>query len=217
VSDPPQASRPIAGVEALVSESAGVRPCADYATRLASAAHERGRVELTAEWILSVFDSFYAEFLKLTWAAKAAFQSRDHPTSIANARRRLGLYNATVYPLAETLREAFPKLTEGGPLWTDVEAVYRGAVHGRYEADLALAYLHSVQRRVHHGEWKPVEYGFGGSHRVLPPSTAVYARFPCSWPIDSLLLRRAREGAEPTVPCRATARRAAAGGRRGSA
>src|SRR5205085_6921890 len=33
------------------------------------------------------------------------------------------------------------------------------AVHGRYEADLALAYLHSVQRRVHHGEWKPVEYG----------------------------------------------------------
>src|SRR6266513_578638 len=113
MSDTPQASRPIAGVDALVSESAGVRPCADYATRLASAARERGRVELTAEWILSVFDSFYAEFLKLTWAAKAAFQSRDHPTSIANARRRLGLYNATVYPLAETLREAFPKLTEG--------------------------------------------------------------------------------------------------------
>src|SRR5438105_2021714 len=200
MSDTPQASRPIAGVEALVSESAGMSPCADYATRLASAARERGRVELTAEWILSVFDSFYAEFLKLTWAAKAAFQSRDHPTAIANARKRLGLYNATVYPLAEALREAFPKLTEGGPLWTDVEAVYRGAVHGRYEADLALAYLHSVQRRVHHGEWKPVEYGFGGSHRVLPPSTAVYARFPCSWPIDSLVIQRALQVAELTVP-----------------
>jgi len=200
MSDTPQASRPIAGVEALVSEPAGVSPCADYATRLASAARERGRVELTAEWILSVFDSFYAEFLKLTWGAKAAFQSRDHPTAIANARKRLGLYNATVYPLAEALREAFPKLTEGGPLWTDVEAVYRGAVHGRYEADLALAYLHSVQRRVHHGEWKPVEYGFGGSHRVLPPSTAVYARFPCSWPIDSLVIQRALQVAELTVP-----------------
>src|SRR5439155_1125896 len=113
MSDTPQASRPVGGVDALVSVSAGMSPCADYATRLASAARERGRVELTAEWILSVFDSFYAEFLKLTWAAKAAFQSRDHPTSIANARRRLGLYNATVYPLADALRDAFPKLTGG--------------------------------------------------------------------------------------------------------
>src|SRR5438045_6899535 len=119
MSDTPQASRPIAGVDALVSESAGVSPCADYATRLASAAREPGRVELTAEWILSVFDSFYAEFLKLTWAAKAAFQSRDHPTSIANARRRLGLYNATAYQLAEALLEAFLKLTEGARLWPE--------------------------------------------------------------------------------------------------
>src|SRR3989440_4136290 len=200
MSDTPQASRPIAGADAPVSESAGVSPCADYATRLASAAREPGRVELTAEWILSVFDSFYAEFLKLTWAAKAAFQSRDHPTSIANARRRLGLYNATVYPLAEALREAFPKLTEGGPLWTDVEAVYRGAVHGRYEADLALAYLHSVQRRGHHGEGEPLEDGFGGSHPGPPPPTAPSPPFPCSSPIRSLVIQRAPPVAEPPVP-----------------
>ena len=86
--------------------TATVSPDRDYAARLASAASERSRVELTAAWILSVFDGFYEEFVKLTWAAKAAFETRDHPTAVANARRRLGLYNATVYPLAEELQSA---------------------------------------------------------------------------------------------------------------
>ena len=47
----------------------------DYAVAIAAAQSERGRLELTAEWILSVFDDFYDEFLRLTWAAKAAFET----------------------------------------------------------------------------------------------------------------------------------------------
>lgn len=47
----------------------------EYAAGIASAESERGRIELTAEWILSVFDDFYDEFLRLTWAAKAAFET----------------------------------------------------------------------------------------------------------------------------------------------
>jgi isocitrate dehydrogenase kinase/phosphatase len=172
----------------------------DYAARLASATCERARIELTADWILSVFDSFYEEFVKLTWAAKAAFESRDHPTAVANARRRLGLYNATVYPLADELRSGFPELKEREPLWAEIEAVYRVAVRGRYEADLALAYLHSAQRRVHHGEWKPVEYGFEGSGRVVPPENAVYERLACSWPITPLVIQKALQVAELAVP-----------------
>jgi isocitrate dehydrogenase kinase/phosphatase len=172
----------------------------DYAARLALAVREPERIELAVEWILSAFDTFYAEFLKLTWAAKAAFETRDHPTAVANARRRLGLYNATVYPLANEVRAAFPQLREREPLWTQVEALYRDAVHGRYEADLALAYLHSVQRRVHHGEWKPVEYGFAGSRQVVAPANAVYERFTCSWPLDPLVVQRALQVAELAVP-----------------
>jgi isocitrate dehydrogenase kinase/phosphatase len=179
--------------------AATVSPRGDYAARLACALGERARVELTAAWILSVFDSFYAEFVRLTWAAKAAFESRDHPTAVANARRRLGLYNATVYPLADELQTAFPLLKEREPLWSDVEALYRAAVHGRYEADLALAYLHSAQRRVHHGEWKPVEYGFEGSGRVVPPAKAVYERFSCSWPLAPLVVQRALQVADLAV------------------
>jgi isocitrate dehydrogenase kinase/phosphatase len=172
---------------------------ADCAARCAAAVSEPERVELTADWILSVFDGFYEEFLRLTWAAKAAFESRDHPTAVANARRRLGLYNATVYPLADELRAAFPQLKERAAVWRDVEAVYRARVSGRYEADLTLAYLHSVQRRVHHGDWRPVEYGFGGSHRVVPPADAVYQRFACSWPLDPLIIQRALQVADLSV------------------
>jgi isocitrate dehydrogenase kinase/phosphatase len=177
----------------------GGRLRADYVARVGSA-NEPARIQLTAEWILSVFDEFYAEFLRLTWAAKAAFERRDHPAAVANARRRLGLYNATVYPLAEQLQSAFPQLKEHAPLWRELESVYRTKVDGRYEADLALAYLHSAQRRVHHGEWQPVEYGFRGSHRVVPPVTAVSEYFPCSWPVEPLLIQRVLQVAELAVP-----------------
>jgi len=172
----------------------------DYAARVTAAPPGRTRVELTAAWILNVFDDFYAEFQRLTWAAKGAFESRDHPTAVANARRRLGLYNATVYPLAEQLQAAFPQLREHEPLWQEVEALYRTSLDGRYEADLALAYLHSAQRRVHHGEWKPVEYGFRGSHRVVPPASQVSEYLPCSWPVDPLLIQRALRVADLAIP-----------------
>ena len=189
-----------------VTGSAPTGPRVDYAARMVAAARDRQRIDLTAEWILSVFDSFYTEFVRLTWAAKAAFETRDHPAAVANARRRLGLYNATVYPLAEELRTAFPQLKEREPLWAEVEAAYRAAVHGRYEADLALAYLHSAQRRVHHGEWKPVVYGFEGSRRVVPPANAVYERFACSFPVEPLVIQRALQVADLTVPFRDPAR-----------
>ena len=178
----------------------------DYAARLAAAADERARIELTAEWILAVFDTFYAEFLELTWAAKAAFERRDHPTAVANARRRLGLYNATVYPLADELQAAYPQLKEREPLWREVEVRYLAALQGRYEADLALAYLHSARRCIHHGEWKPVEYGFGGSNRVVPPADTVSARFECSWPVDPQVIERALQVAGLAVPLRRPAR-----------
>src|SRR3974390_3555062 len=90
------------------------RSGAAYAPRVTAADSERARIQLTASWILETFDEVYAQFLRLTWAAKAAFECRDHPAAIANARRRLGLYNDTVYPLAEELERAFPQLKEPG-------------------------------------------------------------------------------------------------------
>ncbi len=175
-------------------------PVVDHAARLAAASSAWERVELSAELILDVFDRFYAEFVRLTWEAKTAFETRDHAAAVANARTRLGSYNATVYALADELRAAFPELKEHQTLWAEVGAVYRAAIHGRYEADLALAYLHSAQRVVHQDEWKPVEYGFDGPRPVIPSRSAVYERFTCAWPVDPLIIQRALRVADLAVP-----------------
>jgi isocitrate dehydrogenase kinase/phosphatase len=179
-----------------------VRQFADYPQMLAAASSERVRIQLAASWIHSVFDQFYAEFLRLTWSAKAAFETRDHPAAVAGAKKRLGLYNATVYALAWDLRAAFPALAQRQALWTQVEAAFLPAVEGRYEADLALAYIHSARRRVHYGEWTPVEYGFG-EQRIAPGShNDAYETFPCSWPVDRRVLQRILQVAELSVPFR---------------
>jgi isocitrate dehydrogenase kinase/phosphatase len=181
----------------------------DYAALVAAARSERERVALTAEWIGSVFDQFYDEFLNLTWLAKSAFENRDPPASVANAKKRLGLYNATVYALAEDLRAAFPALAEREPLWGEVEAAYLPALQGNYEADLALAYLHSARRRLYRGDWKPVEYAFG-EHRSIPRSReTVYETFACSWPVESRVVQRILQVAELVVPFVEPARDAA--------
>jgi isocitrate dehydrogenase kinase/phosphatase len=172
----------------------------DHAVRLAAASSAKERVELTAAWILDVFDRFYAEFVRLTWEAKRAFEMQDHAAAVANARTRLGSYNATVYALADELRVAYPELKDRDSLWVEIDAVFRGAIHGRYEADLALAYLHSAQRVVHQNEWKPVEYGFDGPRPVIPSLSDVYERFVCSWPVDPLVIQRVLQVAGLAVP-----------------
>jgi isocitrate dehydrogenase kinase/phosphatase len=179
-----------------------VRQPADYPQMIAAATSERVRVQLAAWWIHSVFDQFYQEFLRLTWSAKTAFETRDYAASVASAKKRLGLYNATVYALAWDLRAAFPALAQRESLWTQVEAAFLPAVEGRYEADLALAYIHSARRRVHHGEWTPVEYGFGEQRATAGSHNAVYETFACSWPLEQRVMQGILQVAELSVPFR---------------
>jgi isocitrate dehydrogenase kinase/phosphatase len=165
-----------------------------------TASGERERIELTAEWVGEVFDRFYDEFLQLTWLAKTAFENRDPPASVAHAKRRLGLYNATVYPLADELRAAYPELASSEPLWGQVEAAFLPGVQGTYEADLALAYLHSVRRRLWRGDWKPVEYAFGEYGSIPRSRETVYETFACAWPVEGRVVQRILQVAELAVP-----------------
>jgi isocitrate dehydrogenase kinase/phosphatase len=107
-----------------------------------------------------------------------------------------------VYALAWDLRAAFPALAQRESLWAQVEAAFLPAVEGRYEADLALAYIHSARRRVHHGEWTPVEYGFGEQRAAAGSHNAVYETFACSWPLDQRVMQRILQVAELSVPFR---------------
>ena len=57
----------------------------DFPALIASAASEAAQIALTAGWIQAVFERFYADFQRLTWLAKSAFESRDHPAAVACA------------------------------------------------------------------------------------------------------------------------------------
>lgn len=147
------------------------------------------RTALVAERILGSFERFYAEFRRLTWLAEATFEARDHAATVAHARSRLGLYNAMVYALADELRRVLPQLAERESLWNGVMAAYLDGVSGRYEGDLAVAYLHSVMRRVHVGVWRPVDYAFGDLRRPAVRREDVFLDRDCSLPVTPALTR----------------------------
>jgi isocitrate dehydrogenase kinase/phosphatase len=161
-----------------------------YAPLISAAKSEAERARLAAAWIAAAFETTYLQFRELTRLAKVAFETRDHPAAVACAKRRLGLYNSTVYPLADALRAACPGLAERESLWTEVEAAVLPAIRGRYEADLALAYLHSARRRLHHGDWRAVEYTFGGQQPRPSAASAVFERHECHWPVEAIGIQR---------------------------
>jgi isocitrate dehydrogenase kinase/phosphatase len=177
-------------------------PIDPFATLLAAAATDDQRTRIVAAWIFESFEGFFAEFRRLTWLAKTAFEARDPAAAVANARTRLGLYNATVYALADKVRLAYPELTQHEPLWLAVQDTYRARALDRYEGDLAIAYLHSVMRRVHIGEWRPVDYTFGNRPRLVTRRQDVFATADCRWPVDPGLVSELLEVGNLAVPYR---------------
>ncbi len=169
---------------------------------IAAAPSDDARTRLVAAWIAGSFETFYAEFRHLTWLAKACFEARDHPAAVAHARTRLGLYNSTVYALADELRAAYPSLAEHERLWNAVEASFLTQVGGRYEGDLAVAYLHSVMRRVHIGEWRPVDYGFGNLRRPPFRREEVVVDRQCRFPVAPTVVRELLRVGELATPFR---------------
>jgi len=133
-------------------------------------------VRLTAECILGVFDAYHTECRRITWLAKAAFEERTPAESLLLSRRRLTVYSETIHEIATRLIRAFPGLVADEALWREVEAVYLPMIVGRYEEDLATAYIHSVRRMLYQDEWTPVEYTFGTSSRATDSKPIVVFR-----------------------------------------
>ena len=103
------------------------------------------------------FQRFYAEFLAVPEQAKRAFEQRNHPESIRLSALRLQLYSKSVADLA---RQIPVDIGTDISHWAVVETCYRELVKGLYHEDLALAYLHSVRRRIYHDEWRADDSSF---------------------------------------------------------
>ena len=132
----------------------------DYTDLIAAARSIDERTDLAARWILDEFDAYYVESRNIPNLAKAAFERLDPASSLHLSLRRLSVYSVTVHALARRLREALPSAAEDESFWERIEARYLTLIEGRYESDLAFAYIHSARRMMYEGMWKPVEYAF---------------------------------------------------------
>jgi isocitrate dehydrogenase kinase/phosphatase len=160
-----------------------------FATELSAAAADEERTRLVAAWIFDSFTGFYAEFQRLTWLAQTAFEERDPAAAVAGGTTRLGLYDATVHALADDVRRCYPSLMESDALWLTVEDTYRRKAQDRYDGDLAIAFLQSLWRRVHHGEWRPVDYTLGELSRPVARREDAIATIHCRGPLEATVVR----------------------------
>ena len=151
----------------------------DYAHLIAATRSIDERADLAARWILAEFDAYYVESRIIPNLAKSAFERRDPATSLDLSLRRLSVYSITVHALARRLRKALPSAAEDESFWERIESRYLTLIEGRYESDIAFAYIHSARRMMYEGMWKPVEYAFLHHHEPVPErSAAVRIDFP---------------------------------------
>jgi isocitrate dehydrogenase kinase/phosphatase len=139
------------------------------------------RARLTAKWILQEFEVYYLDSRAISELAQRAFEARDPRTSLALSKQRISFFHESIYDLGPQLKAVFPRVAAEESIWSEVAACYIPLIEGRYEADLAFAYLHAVKRKLSQGEWKPVAYDFGERTNKAPDfSTKVCRSFPVS-------------------------------------
>ena len=152
---------------------------------LNSARDREARVAIIAGTILAVFDHYYYRSRRIPQSAKRAFETRNWPEMAQLSRDRLAIYSRSLETFAPLLRDALPQVPDMHGLWVEIEARVLGDIRGRYEADLAFAYLRSVRRAVQPGEWTPVAYaGSGIKPGSQPLVSEVCRRFDCTAPVD---------------------------------
>jgi isocitrate dehydrogenase kinase/phosphatase len=135
-----------------------------FSFRMIGAAQRADRIRITAEWVLTQFEQFYAEFLGVPHRARSAFEQQDHGTSIWLSRHRLSLYSSYVHRMGDFLKAVQPHISNDADFFNDLESIYWSRVAERYEADVAYAFMHSLRRIVYRDEWKPVDYSFWESN-----------------------------------------------------
>ena len=111
-----------------------------------------------AKLLLQQFNHFYNAFKEVPQLAKQAFEQHEHKTSLELSGRRLQLYSISIRELSNHIKEEYPQLSENEEHWDEVEIRYSAEVSEDYASDLAMAYLHSIRRKIYQGEWRVADY-----------------------------------------------------------
>lgn len=160
------------------------------------------RAAILAKVILAVFDDYYLRSRRIGFIAKDAFERLDWPAMLELSRDRLAIYGVSVTKLSGLLRNGCPELLTDSGLWTAIETHFVERIRGRYEADLAFAFVHSVRRGVFQDEWQPVAYSYGNASDRRRPAGSVLVTIPATAPISSDVVRKLFDVPGFTVPWR---------------
>jgi len=168
-------------MDAIEPEGAGLateRIACEGLAALGGQNDPQARATLLAEMVLQVFDDYYARSRRIPWLAKRAFETRDWPQAIALSQERIAIFSAAVTMAADILGPAIREAERSSGLWRPVETRYGALIAGRYEGDLALAFLASLRRAVHHDAWTPIPYDFHKPRMPVARSDLVETFWP---------------------------------------
>src|SRR5271167_3183163 len=134
-------------------------------------------IERATEAIEKAFYGYYESYKKTTHPALSRWENQDWYGIQEASRKRPRLYPqaldtserqlAALVPLAELRDPAF---------WGEMKRRYILRIEHRYEADLALTFFYSVQRRLFSRDGIPVEYQDDGiaQSSQIKPEHAIY-------------------------------------------
>ena len=154
-------SKPFSSLRTTEILSAGV---ADYN----SAPEIAEKAEALARIILGNFDDYYLRSRNIPWLAKLAFENRDWPCAIELSQERLAIFSLSINDSLPALKNLIGANDKVVGFWDMVEDRFRQLVAGRYETDLALAYLAAIRRQTHKNIWIP-EPSLRGIDTSAPP------------------------------------------------
>lgn len=139
-----------------------LRRASRYLEGLEAAPSRRARAEIIARALLTAFEVYYARSRKIPFLYKHLFETRDWPETFKLSLERLTIFGRYLNAIVPLLHEKWPQnIPDERGFWVEIEAAYLDFIHGRYEADLAFAFLRSTRRVARQGEWAPVAYYAG--------------------------------------------------------
>ncbi len=144
---------------------------------------DSARVKAVARLLLEAFDRFYSTFLSVPDRSKQAFVQRDHSESLKLSTQRLQLYRDSMNRLAADFKVNLPDISSEEKNWDLVESAYRDLIRDRYAEDLALAWCHSVRRKIYLGEWRAEDYSGHQRNRSLDDIDGEYI---IQYPVDRM-------------------------------
>ncbi len=142
------------------------------------------RALAVSTWLYEEYSLFYQEFLKILDLAKIAFEKRDFSSSVRVSARRLSLYSLSIVDVSDRLKQAYPEIHDDEAQWQAVESQYSEMVKGEYAEDIGRAYLHSLRRKIYHGEWRAADYSFA---EMISSSNKFISKVVKSFEVDGSL------------------------------